>query len=256
MTPAIDSLRFPEIVLDFSALDRLPTDQDLPSDDGEPLETIWHRHAMSLLIDSIECHWQGRKDFFVGGNMFVYYSKEPVFHKDFRGPDFFVVKGADHDKKRDSWVYWQEKGRHPNVIIELSSPSTARIDRIEKREVYAEQMRVPEYFIYDPRDDSLIGWRLIGSLYGEPLEVEHGNRIWSNELGMFIGPWDGDYLGDRDRWLRFFDAQGQVIPTFAEAEAAARGGAEAEARAAHAEVERLRNEVDQLRKQQQPPPAP
>ncbi len=117
-------------------------------------------------------------------------------------------------------------------------------------------MRVPEYFIYDPRDDSLIGWRLIGSLYGEPLEVEHGNRIWSNELGMFIGPWDGEYLGDRDRWLRFFDAQGQVIPTFAEAEAAARGGAEAEARAAHAEVERLRNEVDQLRKQQQPPPAP
>ena len=49
-----ETIEIPEIALDFSALDHLPTDQDLPSDDGEPLETIWHRNAMNLLIESID----------------------------------------------------------------------------------------------------------------------------------------------------------------------------------------------------------
>lgn len=241
MNLELDCAEVPGVVLDFSALDGLPTDQDLPSNDGEPLETIWHRYAMNLLIESIESHWRGRKDFFSGGNMFIYFSEERIFHKDFRGPDFFVVKRTDHDKKRDSWVYWKENGRHPNVIVELSSPTTAHIDRVEKKEVYAEQMRVPEYYIYDPRDDSLIGWRLIGSSYGEPLEVQTGNRIWSHELDLFLGPWDGTFLERHGRWLRFFDERGHLVPTFAESEAAAR-------KAAEAENERLKKELAALKK--------
>jgi Uma2 family endonuclease len=228
-----ETIEIPEIVLDFSALDRLPTDRDLPSDDGEPLETIWHRDAMNLLIDSIESHWRGRKDFFVGGNMFIYFSDERVFNKDFRGPDFFVVKNTDHDKKRDSWVYWKEGGSHPHVIIELSSPSTARIDRIEKLEVYAEKMRVPEYFIYEPRADSLEGWKLVDGAY-EPLSVQTESRVWSQQLELFIGARDGRFLGKQGRWLRFFDKRGKLVPTFAEA--------------AEAELARVKRELAALRK--------
>lgn len=287
MTPDTDAVESSEIILDFSALDRLPTDKDLPSDDGEPLETAWHRPAMTLLIESISCHWHDRSDFYVGGNMFMYFSEERVFHKDFRGPDFFVVKDVDRRKPRDSWVAWKEGGRLPDVIVELGSESTRKTDRVEKRTLYGSRMKVAEYFIYDPRDDSLIGWRLTNGGYDEPLEVEPGPRVWSNQIELYLGPWDGVYLGERNRWLRFFDVHGKLIPTFAEAaraeasaaaaratESAARADSEAaranaavaarlaaEQRtatetaalaAAEAELERLRQELEALRKQQPP----
>lgn len=253
MTPDTATLEPSPVELDFSALDRMPTDKDLPSDDGEPLETFWHRPAMNLLIECIECHWRGRRDFFVGGNMFMYFSAERVFHKDFRGPDFFVVKGVDHDKPRLSWVSWREGGRLPNVIIELGSDSTRRIDRVEKKQLYGERMRVHEYFVYDPRDGTLLGWRLANGGYDQPLEVEPGGRIWSEELELYVGPWDGPFQGHAQRWLRFFDVRGNLIPTFGEAEAA-RANAEAAARAAaEAELGRVRQELDALRRQQQPP---
>lgn len=265
----------PELVLDFSALDRLPTDKDLPYDDGEPMETPWHRSAMNLLIECIECHWHGRKDYFVGGNMFMYFSAERVFHKDFRGPDVFVVRGVDHDRPRLSWVSWQEGGRLPNVIIELSSPSTRQTDRIEKYRLYGERMRVPEYFIYDPTDDSLAGWRLSNGGYDTPLEVEPDTRIWSKELELYLGPWVSFYHGYTNRWLRFFDVHGSVIPTFEEAaakraaDATARANAEAARASAaaaladkakterttiEAEIARLKTEIAALK--QSSPPTP
>src|SRR5438477_14453 len=128
MTPQTETVEIPEIVLDFSALARLPKDGELPYSDGEPMDTAWHRDCMTLLIDSLEYHWRGRKDFFVGGDMFLYFSPDHVFKKDFRGPDFFVVKGVDHDKKRKSYVAWQENSRLPCAIIELGSESTLHVD--------------------------------------------------------------------------------------------------------------------------------
>ena len=76
------------------ALARLPTDEELPYSDGEPMDSHWHRTAVTLLLDSLSHHRRGRTDYFAGGDMFLYFSPEYVFHKDFRGPDFFVVNGA------------------------------------------------------------------------------------------------------------------------------------------------------------------
>lgn len=64
---------------------------DLIFDDGEPLESSRHRVAINTLISSIRHHFALLNDYFVGGNMFVYYSSQQVKNKDFKGPDFFVV---------------------------------------------------------------------------------------------------------------------------------------------------------------------
>ncbi|MCP4350592.1 MAG: Uma2 family endonuclease [Desulfobacterales bacterium] len=97
---------------------------DLPAEDGIPLETNWHRIEMNLLIDSVHYLWQDRSDYFAGGNMFIYFSLQQVRNKDYRGPDFFVVKGTDIARPRDSWILWEEGGQYPNVIVELASPFT------------------------------------------------------------------------------------------------------------------------------------
>lgn len=224
---------------------RMPTDRDLPYSDGEPMDSAWHRDCMTLLIDSLEYHWRGRKDFFVGGDMFLYFSPEHVFNKDFRGPDFFVVKGVDHEKRRHSYVAWQENSRLPCVIIELGSESTLKTDRGEKKKLYGETLGTNEYFVYDPTEPRLEGWRLTnGSGYG-PLELETGMRMWSKELELYVGIWDGPFRESVDRWLRFFDVHGNLIPTYAEAAAAGQAAAETE-------LARLKAELEVLRKHQPP----
>lgn len=263
-----------DVTLDFSALDRLPKDHELPYSDGVPLETPWHRAAIALLVETLEYHRRGRKDFYCGGDMFMYFSAERVFNKDFRGPDFFVVNNVDHDRPRLSWVAWQEGGRLPDVIVELSSPSTADVDARAKRELYRDSFRTSEYYIYDPITGTFDGYqRLDGD--ATPLAVTADNRVWSRQLGLFLGTWSGPYLEHTGRWVRFFDADGRLVPTgveLAAAEATARQAAEQRAeeearrataeaqradaeaaacRAADAEIARLKAEIAALR-----PPQP
>ena len=75
-------------------------DVDLVYDDGEPLESDWHRVQMNLLIDVIHqaMAQRGRTDYFAGGNMFIYYGEDqaravatqpPAKRREFRGPDTF-----------------------------------------------------------------------------------------------------------------------------------------------------------------------
>lgn len=64
--------------------------ENLTFDDGEPLESNRHRISINTLIRSIEQHFSDREDLFVGGNMFIYYSRTQVRNRDFRGPDYFI----------------------------------------------------------------------------------------------------------------------------------------------------------------------
>jgi hypothetical protein len=61
----------------------------LLEEDGVPLETDWHRLEMNLLIEVVTNYWRDREDYYVGGNMFIYYNEEHARNADCRGPDFF-----------------------------------------------------------------------------------------------------------------------------------------------------------------------
>lgn len=117
---------------------------DLYSDEP-PLESDLHRLQITLLIQCLEWLWRNRQDFYVSGNITVYYSPDQRKSEDFRGPDFLVVLGTER-KPRKSWVVWEEGGNYPNVIIELLSDSTASVDKGLKKEIYQNTFRTPEYF--------------------------------------------------------------------------------------------------------------
>lgn len=232
-----------------AALKSLPRGTDLPYDDGEPMESPWHRNEMYLLIDSLATHWKVRDDVFIGGNMFVYFSDRQEFNRDFRGPDFFVVNGGvERHKKRVSWVAWEEGGRLPDLIIELVSPTTAKIDRGEKLKLYTKRFRVREYFCYDPATEKLQGWRRGSNDKTEPIEQEADGSMWSEELGLYLGLWDGVYLDHSGCWMRFFKPDDKLVLTDGESESAARRRAEAKAEAAEAELKRVKRELAALRK--------
>ncbi len=212
---------------------------ELPYDDGIPMESNWHRLQMNLLIELVEQHWQKRDDFFAGGNMFIYFDLQQAKNRDYRGPDFFVVKDTDYRPTRKSWIVWEEGGRYPHVIVELASPSTLKIDLGIKKQIYERTFRTPEYFCYDPETETLHGWRLEKGHYTPIFPDEHG-RMECRELGLWIGPWQGLHMRINGTWLRFYTVDGALVPKFSEAEAQR---ANAEARRADAEAQKAEAEA-------------
>ncbi|WP_414570406.1 Uma2 family endonuclease [Nostoc sp. CCY 9925] len=188
-----------------------PTQAELPFDDGVPMESARHKVQIDLLIDGLIPWLSHREDGFVGGNMFVYYSLAQVRNQDFRGPDFFVVLGVPQGERK-SWVVWEE-GKAPDVVIELLSESTAAADKNEKKLIYQNQMRVPEYFWYDPfNPDDWAGFSIQQRVY-QPLVVNDRHQLVSESLGLALQRWQGNYKGIDATWLRWATLEGELLPT-------------------------------------------
>ena len=241
-----------------AALAPLPLDFELVYEDGEPLENEWHTIQIPLLREVTRRRMKelGRRDFYVGGNMFVYYSVEQAREvartkkSNVRGPDLFWVEGADPDRERQCWVSWEEGGRLPDVIVELLSPSTAEIDRTDKVDLYGRVFRTSEYYLYEPETRTLEGLRLADRFY-QSMEPDAQGRLWSERLGSFLGVWHGVREDREQDWVRLFRPDGSLVLTGEERAEMEHQRAEAErqraeaerqrAEAAEAEIARLRS---------------
>lgn len=218
----------------------LPTQDDLPCDDGEPMETERHIKQMDLLIASLEPWLVEHQKGYVSGNMFVYYSAQQLRHQDFKGPDVFVVLDVPLGERK-SWVSWQE-GKTPDVVIELLSESTAHYDKTQKKRIYQTQMKVAEYFWYDPfNSEDLKGFRLNGGIYQE-IPLQNQSFLVSQQLGLTLVRWLGVYRNVKTTWLRWATLEGMLLLLPDEAE---RQRAEVERQ--RAEVERQRAETEAQR---------
>lgn len=175
---------------------------DLYSDEP-PVETDLHLRQIILLLQCLDWWWRSRDDYFATGNLTIYYSPRQLKSEDFRGPDFFVVLGTER-KTRKSWVVWQEDGKYPNIIVELLSKSTAATDRGLKKQIYQDTFRTPDYFWFDPDSLEFAGFRLVGGQY-QPIQPNSQGLLWSQQLEL--------YLGIHQQKLRFFTAEGLLVPT-------------------------------------------
>lgn len=213
------------------AVVRPPTQDELPYDDGMPMESQRHVMQLQLLMDPLHLLWEGRQDVYVNGNMFVYFSLEQV--RNFRGPDFFVALDVPK-RERKSWVVWEE-GKGPDVIIELLSESTAAHDKGEKKDIYQNCLRVPEYYWFDPFSAEWAGFALQHGRYEAIVEDNQG-RLISQTLSLALVRWEGVYQEVEARWLRWATLSGALLPTPQEvAVAAQRQVVEAQQQAAEAQ---------------------
>ena len=172
-----------------------------------PLESYAHLQQILILLQCLEWLWQERNDYFAAANLTIYYSPNQKKSEDFRGPDFFVVLGTERRLDRKSWVVWGEGGKYPDVIVEILSPSTAKIDRGQKKQIYQDIFRTPDYFWFDPETLELQGFRLMEGQY-QAIEPTDRGWLWSDLLGLFLGIYQ--------QQLRYFNREGELIPTPAE----------------------------------------
>jgi Uma2 family endonuclease len=237
----------------------------LPEEDETPLESHYHALQQQLLAEVIHQHFTGRTDYFCGTNMFVFYSREQAQgitdfvegkreSAPYKGPDLLVVVGVDGTKRRKHWVVWDEDDRFPDLIVEITSPSTKSKDTGENLKLFAQVFRTREYFWYDEEAGEWMGYRLQGESY-VPIEVNERGWRWSEVLGAWLGVSELPYRGWRYRWLRLYDVEGRLVPTGEELAAAERERAEAERQRAEQaerriERERRRAEAERQRAEQ------
>ena len=235
----LEATQLEAIPPEVAAIADLPP-PDLWSDEP-PLESDRHRRQIELLLRLLEWWWRERDDFYATGNLTIYYSPRQLKSEEFRGPDFFVVLGTERRERR-SWIVWHENGQYPNIIVEFLSDSTAKTDRGLKRQIYQNVFRTPDYFWFHPDTLEFQGFQLVSGQY-QSLQPTAEGWLWSQQLQL--------YLGIHQRQLRFFTAEGDLVPLpeeelgqQAEQEHQRAEQERQRAEAAERELERLRSQLN------------
>src|SRR4051794_16966170 len=117
-----------------------PDDLDYPTGDGQPMaETPVHRQNLTDLIAMLAAHFEADPLVYVSGNMFVYYERGNRYRC--LAPDVFLARGVDKSRRRGVYKTWEE-GHAPDLVIELTSPSTKEEDLEDKFGLYQDVLRV------------------------------------------------------------------------------------------------------------------
>ena len=157
---------------------------------------------------------------FAGSSINLFF--DPRHPQQFKRPDWFGVVGVDKlyqgQNIRRSYVSWQESF-NPFIVIEFMADETATEDLGQtpvgvetiptKWDVYEQFLRIPYYILFDPENNKLEAFHLVGSRY-EQLEPTE-QRIWIPGLELGLGLWKGVYQGIERQWLRWSDVRGSWI---------------------------------------------
>ncbi|NET56499.1 MAG: Uma2 family endonuclease [Symploca sp. SIO2E6] len=207
--------------------ENLPTMYDLPSESLEEpgLPDQYHGWQGELCSATFCPPTHPPERVMVASDLNLYY--DPRHTKWYKRPDWYGVVGVprfyQERELRLSYVIWQERVI-PMVAIELLSPGTSDEDLGEtprggsppsKWEVYEQILGIPYYIVFDRYTNKLRVFWLKGNRYQEQKLREP--RIWLPRLELGIGLWKGKYREMRREWLRWYDAQGNWIPTPTEA---------------------------------------
>jgi hypothetical protein len=222
-----------------------PNIDHLITEDGAPVDGLFSEKQMRLLTEPLLSCWPGPGEgraFVVMANVGLFYAlKKPPFV-----PDVMLSVDVDypdnlHPKSSRSYFSW-EYGKMPEVVIEIVSNREGGEDTV-KLAGYA-RLAIEYYVIFDPEyllsDELLRCYGLVGRKYqriSEPFTFP--------ELGLGLELWHGRFERSEETWLRWADANGNIIPTGIERAEAETQRAEAEHE--RAEAERARADAQSAR---------
>ncbi|HEX9892250.1 MAG TPA: Uma2 family endonuclease [Actinomycetota bacterium] len=159
--------------LTYEDLHRFP-DDDLRREiiDGELFVTPSpERRHQEVVVELLGRIWLQVKEH--GGKVYpapldVYLSEDTVVE-----PDVLFVNSEHLDRAEERYI----RGA-PDLVVEVSSPSTRRTDLTRKLEVY-QRHGVPEYWFVDLDEHRILVHRLEGGRYAAPEVVERGGTLTS-----------------------------------------------------------------------------
>jgi len=153
-----------------------------PESDGAPMaERVENLVTMVEIMFGMNylMEIQGRADFAVGGNQFLFYNERNG--NDHLSPDVYVALGVPPGL-RATWKTWLE-GKCPDLVMEITSGSTEDEDTGTKLRRYGE-LGAREYYIYDPLHKLVPPLRAYRYEGGRPVALPvTGGRVVSPLLG-------------------------------------------------------------------------
>jgi Uma2 family endonuclease len=198
-----------------------PDHTQLPHKDGKPVNNAQEHPQSRLLTGSIEPtlmkrHPDGR--YFIGEDVGIYFRLTDPPLSGCRAPDWFYVPDVEPTvggQFRGSFVLWRERGA-PVLVIEYAVG-----DAPEERDttpetgkfwIYEQAIRVPYYAIFEIETGNLDVYQLVAGSY-QRLEPNAHGRVLIPPVGLELGVWDGRYGQNEAHWLRWWDEQGNVLPS-------------------------------------------
>ncbi len=131
-----------------------------PDSDGLPMsDNTLHGRCMLTIYGGIEAIYLDDPNVFVTYNLLWYPVKgEPTIRA---APDVLVAFGRPKGD-RGSYMQWKEGDVPPHVLFEVLAPGN-RPGEMHRKFLFYQQYGVEEYYVYNPDDGSLNGWRRAGN---------------------------------------------------------------------------------------------
>ena len=138
-----------------------------------PMPTDTHQAVLSFLYHLFFDHLKPR-----GGVVRFSALRMRIREGKFREPDLLMFRDRSDPRRQDR--YWLGA----DLVVEVVSPDDPERDLVEKRADYAEG-RIPEYWIADPRDETITVLALEGGKYAEHGVFGRGDQATSPLLEGF-----------------------------------------------------------------------
>jgi len=199
----------------------LPDHTQLPESNGEFVKNFQEHPQSVLLTDAIaptldRLHPDG--NYCIGQDSGIYWRLAEPLEKGAEAPDWFYVPNVASTLNgvvRRSYVMWQEYIA-PLIALEfVSGNGTEERDRTPitgKFWVYEQAIRIPYYGIYEVTKSSIEMYQLIGDSYRLMTPNERGHYEIA-PMQVEIGIWQGLYQTMTLPWLRWWDLEGNILPT-------------------------------------------
>ncbi len=190
---------------------------EYPDEDFEPMpEGDKQRRNLSYTTEALRLWFEPQENVYVSGNLFILYEENKTEKR--VAPDTFVVFGTSKED-RVSYRIWEEGGKVPDFVLEITSKGTVTKDREQNPLIYR-ALGVKEYFQYDPTGEYLKPISLQGVRLEKGEYVAISSSILPDgALSLYSEILDLDLRLYSDKRFRFFDPKSnQILRSYAEAE--------------------------------------
>jgi Uma2 family endonuclease len=146
-----------------------PPEVEYPDSDGQPMSdnTLQFQWIVTLQTN-LDILFKDDPTVFVAGDLLWYAVQgKPEVRA---APDALVAFGRPKGY-RGSYKQWEEGGIAPQVVFEVLSPGN-RPDEMARKLQFYDTYGVEEYYLYDPDNVMLTGWRRVGPSL-QPIPVMH-----------------------------------------------------------------------------------
>lgn len=202
----------------------LPDHTQLPESDGAIVHNDQEHPQSMLLTDSIRPVLQRLhpdSNYCIGQDLGIYWRLTQPPEPPERGsvaPDWFYVPNVPRTlagHMRRSYVLWQEWVA-PLIVLEfVSGNGSEERDQTPvtgKFWIYEQAIRTPYYGIYEVNPGRVEVYQLVGGRY-QPVPANDRGHYEITPMEVELGIWPGRYQDVELPWLRWWDAQGNVLLT-------------------------------------------